>query len=206
MTPEARETLPPARRFRDCALVVPAEIDSTNQAAIGYPELPTCFGQCESFAVDRYHSVSACVVVLSQLQCPVAVVGRIWSVVVAAFNAVPRWARSHVGVERSEVILPAVAHCDTAPAICSKIWNVRIKTPLFSARPNVVLRTVFTETMHKMASVPEAAATLLVLFSRKDVAANNGFFSAVATTQPCRIFSDVGGSTEHSQFAETTAG
>jgi hypothetical protein len=81
----------------------------------------------------------AAIVGLFLRRCPVAIVWRVWAVIIAAVNRVPvRWARAHVGEEVLEAVAPAIAYRDTASAIFRVVGRSRIQASILQALPSMV--------------------------------------------------------------------
>lgn len=99
------------------------------------------FGNRESSAKMLNESRFARVVRLLLSGGPSAVPGLIVPVVVDAvqFKSIRR---PHVGKERTEIVLPSVAHGDPTAAVGSPKWSIRVKAPRFSSAPDSVFSRV----------------------------------------------------------------
>lgn len=122
--------------------------------------------------------------------CPVAVIWRVASFVVATFDAVAcgrAW--SHVGIKGGEIVPPAVAYCDASASVALKINRFRVVAASFHAAPHAAFwrhaQTVRSlNGLHDFAMDAAAAFCQAMAETRRH---RDLMGSAFAVTQPCRL-------------------
>lgn len=139
-------------------------------------------------------TVPPIVIHLVNLDRPRAVVRRIRTVVVAAFNGMlRRWFRSNVSKKGDEIIAPSFAHCNAPATIVTKGRSFRIQAPLFHGYPSLVLRRVCQAMCPFQAcnTVSSATPTTCAMAGSEMGGANSYDVSAGTQTTPVsmRVFS-----------------
>lgn len=113
---------------------------------------------------------------------PLAVLRRIARVVIYPINRKARWFLTHVSVKGSEVVAPSVTNCNAAPAIISKLLNLRVGASLDHRSPRYVFRSP-THAMFGCGLIVQAATTLCASGSER-ASASYMLASASALAQP----------------------
>ncbi len=101
--------------------------------------VPRPFGQRLRVAMQRQFARIPFVVALNQSRGPDAVIRAVRPIIVGAFDHVLRrgsW--PHVGIERGEVVSPAVAHRDASTAVIWITHTIRVMASLAHLTPHPV--------------------------------------------------------------------
>lgn len=133
--------------------------------------------------------VDSCVVALLNSGCPSAIIKRVRSVIVReAINGMFWRARSHVGQERREIVVPSLAYCDSSASVVVVLRMASAK----AAGAHVLPRGIFTCPASSAASAmlerqlgdtlfAQATATLLLTRPQRSRSRNSDA-TAVAPT------------------------
>lgn len=130
------------------------------------------------------------VVGLFGIRRPLAVVRRVWAVVVDAFEAVVRpRPRTHVSKECCKAVLPPIAYSNPAPSISLKGAVLGVIAALFHSHPCVVFgrvrAAVCGDRFHELLA---AVASARLRFARtQELACSGDFDPAIAAAEPQRL-------------------
>lgn len=158
---------------------------------------PICNRLCDALVSNKM--VTSGVVSLLCFGCPAAILWRIRTIVVDAFDGVlRRGAWPHVGIESGERITPTVAHDNAATTIMPIHSGARIIAAGLDAYPDVVLNSIrFTMRLvwpaRQLPFTRQASAAFRMTFLQVFDADNN-LVPAVAETTPVRsiLFAGIG--------------
>jgi len=130
------------RSHADRLLYGPSTLDARIGSATVYSGEPCEFGHGHPLAeVDHVQALSAISLLLKSC-LPSAVVRRVRAVIVnTAEGVLRRWARSHVGVEPTEVSTPFRNHVDASSSVILIPATRRVVAPSDSPVPRSVLRS-----------------------------------------------------------------
>lgn len=185
--------------WRDAATKAPSD------APIGHVEMPGCLCEREPSSVNVQDPIVPLVVGLRQSGRPVAIVGRVWAVVVSALDRVSRRADTHIRKEGGEALSPPIAHHDASCAVVTVLTIRRVVAALLRIHPYRELGRM----MHSVGAMVGAASTdasaAVRQSSREHVGANRHGAAAVASAQPPMMFADLVRWMKNTQAAEANA-
>ena len=176
--------------LRNGSSVIPSAINAAAQGRIPNMEPAASLPDSQSFSVDDENPTAPFVVRLNGTRSPIAVLRRVWSVVVSAFDGELRsWPRSHVSVESREIVAPAVAHRNATAAVVRKISSASYVASLFSFAPYSMFCGL-TEPVLPVAAASaarlKAPAPYLLVFAQQ-VMSHVDSGSAITTARPPRV-------------------
>lgn len=184
--------------LRERILFCPPAVEACQNVLLRRVESFGPFANRHSKTVACDSTAAACIVRLSPLCRPCAVVGRVWSVIVFSLDAVlGTRPRPHVGKKVFKRVPPAVAHGYAATAIS---FIVLVAASFVHSAPDSMLRrsraTVTPVCLADVGSL-QAPAMRRSLFAGDDC----DDVSASATTLPCRVASDAASKFKNGQIA-----
>lgn len=186
-----------ACRLANCVFYRPSTIESSADCGLGYTSISRPAWKCFCFPVNGQKYVVTLVVCLLERRCPSAIFRAVVCRVVDAIETVVRtWPASHVR-EKSVERLPSNAYPYSPCSIVLPLPRIRVLASGLHRRPYHVFRrrtfssrtTVSGEGFRSGCSASASARPCVPIF--EVVPVHDGFFSAVATTEPHRLFSDI---------------
>ncbi len=133
--------------------------------------------------------LSSCIIRLCSSVGPSTICWAVGSVIIDSVKAMSDWTDAHILQKLSGVIQPFLGHQDSSPSIVLEPWILWICASLFSCTISVGL-FCFRPPMLTMADNSETATSLSVA-TRKDLAAHQQAFTAIALAEPLDSFSAV---------------
>jgi len=141
---------------------------------------------CVAFAIPAQKAVVSRVVVLFDGRRPVAILGCIVPIIVAALECVTRcWAWTHIRV-KSRKLQPAITHLNAAAtivAICPGRW---VKTTPQHTRPHAIFRAIgfSVNRQPRCSNLITSTAARLRVTATQMISQYDRFFSAIAAASP----------------------
>ena len=188
----------------------PATIEASLDRAVLESKATRPSRHAQTLAIEGQEHVGPRVVVLFQPCRPVAVIGRIGTIIVATFQGITRWAFSHVSVEGFKRIAPFLAHDNPAASVIGITSLARIVATCFRRAPRLIgagVDQAMRRVVQARCLVAQTAATFRV--SGKKIFPNHiDCLPAIAETMPCRPFIEAGfgcSPTDHLQSNKSSA-
>lgn len=172
-------------RQREDLIDGPSAIQPTLESRETQPGALRPFHQGQRLCVPRYEAIRATVRGLLKRCGPSAVLWRVIAVVVDAIKREAVWPLAHVRQEGAEVVQPAFAHPNAAPAVGVPAFRFRIRAALLRRFPDRVFRQIDLP-VARHTFKPEAAAASCIA-SLERVNADDGCFPAIAFAQPSSV-------------------
>lgn len=149
------------------------------------------FHKVSSFPVKRNKPIIALITTLFFLGGPMAIIGRIVTVIIFTINRMLyRRPWPHISEKRFKRESPFIAYFNTASAVSFKRMVIRIHTSVFHAIPYPIFRTL----AHIMSSISGwPAATTTTRHSKPTlnlIRVNGGLISTITVTEPFSTFVD----------------